>query len=434
MRVHAHTRVERILPAKASAWRAARCGPTRSSSPPALERRARPRRGPRAPARAAQGPARAAARRADVRHKVFDGAYLAAVAAPDAGLQVSTVIETTWQGDVLVGSSRERRGSTPPSTPRSPRRCSRCGAADARGAGPRGRRLGRAAAVAAGGLPALGPSRAGVWVATGHEGAGSALGPISGELLAAAMSGETPALDLAPFDPDRFGARRSARRHSAPSPSGSRMTLALGDVVDQRGLGRRRVGAAVVAASSPPRPRRSSARRAAPRAPRAGPRAAAGDRASGRGSPAGRRRPRRAGSRRPRGAARRTRRPATAPCSGPGRPSARPCPARGSASPRRCAPRRGRPGRRPRPRYCRAPPRPPPRRAPRRRRSATARSSGSSSTGGVVNQRTGAPGSGVLELRRLQPAATIARQASPVAVTRSRGWVANGIPRLRKRR
>ncbi len=56
------------------------------------------------------------------------------------------------------------------------------------------------------GLPALGPSRAvaGLWVATGHEGAGVGLGPISGELLAAALTGDRPALDLTPFDPDRF--------------------------------------------------------------------------------------------------------------------------------------------------------------------------------------------------------------------------------------
>ena len=62
-----------------------------------------------------------------VRHKVFDGGYLAAVAAPDAGLQVSTVIETTWHGDVLVGSSRERRGFDTTRRPRRHRR--RCSSA-----------------------------------------------------------------------------------------------------------------------------------------------------------------------------------------------------------------------------------------------------------------------------------------------------------------
>ena len=45
-----------------------------------------------------------------IRHKVVDGSYLRSVASADAGLEVSTVVETTWEGDVLVGSSRERRG------------------------------------------------------------------------------------------------------------------------------------------------------------------------------------------------------------------------------------------------------------------------------------------------------------------------------------
>src|SRR3954453_12567558 len=46
----------------------------------------------------------------DIRHKVFDGGYLAAVAAKVAELQGSTVIERTLDGGVLVGSSRERKG------------------------------------------------------------------------------------------------------------------------------------------------------------------------------------------------------------------------------------------------------------------------------------------------------------------------------------
>jgi glycine/D-amino acid oxidase-like deaminating enzyme len=160
-----------------------------------------------------------------IRHKVFDGAYLAAVAAPEAGLQLSTVLETTWQGHVLVGSSRERRGFDTAVDP---------AVSEAM--------LERAAhvipAVAqltvddawAGlrpwlpdGLPALGPSRAvpGLWVATGHEGAGVGLGPISGELLAAALCGERPALDLAPFDPDRFADGRAGRSATARRSPGS---------------------------------------------------------------------------------------------------------------------------------------------------------------------------------------------------------------------
>ena len=43
-------------------------------------------------------------------HKVIDGGYMAAVASPGTGLLTSSVVETTLDGHVLVGSSRERRG------------------------------------------------------------------------------------------------------------------------------------------------------------------------------------------------------------------------------------------------------------------------------------------------------------------------------------
>jgi D-hydroxyproline dehydrogenase subunit beta len=57
-----------------------------------------------------------------------------------------------------------------------------------------------------GGLPAIGRSAVadGLWVATGHEGAGVAHGPITGRLIAQGICGEASELDLTPFDPDRF--------------------------------------------------------------------------------------------------------------------------------------------------------------------------------------------------------------------------------------
>jgi D-hydroxyproline dehydrogenase subunit beta len=57
-------------------------------------------------------------------------------------------------------------------------------------------------------LPAIGPSarRPGLWLATGHEGAGVALGPVTGRAVAQALCGEEPLVDLAPFHPDRFAA------------------------------------------------------------------------------------------------------------------------------------------------------------------------------------------------------------------------------------
>jgi D-hydroxyproline dehydrogenase subunit beta len=143
-----------------------------------------------------------------IRHKVVDGSYLRSVASAGRGLEVSTVVETTWEGDVLVGSSRERAGfdaSVDPAV---------TDAMVARAARlfPRLAQL-RPAAAWAGlrpwlpdQLPAIGPSRAvpGLWLATGHEGAGVALGPVTGRLLAQLYAGEPPLANPASFDPDRF--------------------------------------------------------------------------------------------------------------------------------------------------------------------------------------------------------------------------------------
>jgi D-amino-acid dehydrogenase len=55
-------------------------------------------------------------------------------------------------------------------------------------------------------LPVIGRPRglANVVVATGHGMSGMCQGPITGELVAQLVHGETPALDLTPFSPDRF--------------------------------------------------------------------------------------------------------------------------------------------------------------------------------------------------------------------------------------
>ena len=55
-------------------------------------------------------------------------------------------------------------------------------------------------------LPIIGRPgrRPGLVLATGHGMKGIAQGPITGELVAALVSGERPAFDLAPFHPDRF--------------------------------------------------------------------------------------------------------------------------------------------------------------------------------------------------------------------------------------
>jgi D-hydroxyproline dehydrogenase subunit beta len=145
---------------------------------------------------------------ADIRHKVVDGSYLASVLSADAGLQVTTVVETTWDGDVLVGSSRERRGFDTAVDDA----VTEAMVARATRLFPRLASLPRRAAWAGlrpwlpDHLPAIGPSKAveGLWLATGHEGAGVALGPVTGRLIAQAYCGEPSLVELDPFDPDRF--------------------------------------------------------------------------------------------------------------------------------------------------------------------------------------------------------------------------------------
>jgi glycine/D-amino acid oxidase-like deaminating enzyme len=146
-----------------------------------------------------------------LRHKVIDGSYMSAVESEDAGLAVSTVVETTLDGHVLVGSSRERRGFDLAVEPE----VTEALLAGAVRIAPGIRPLQIDSAWAGlrpwlpGGLPAIGRSGAaeGLWVATGHEGAGVAHGPITGRLVAQAICGEPTALELAPFSPDRFGSR-----------------------------------------------------------------------------------------------------------------------------------------------------------------------------------------------------------------------------------
>jgi D-hydroxyproline dehydrogenase subunit beta len=143
-----------------------------------------------------------------IRHKVVDGSYVGSVSSAAPGLQVTTVVETAWEGDVLVGSSRERRGFD----------VGVDGAVSDAMVARAARLFGVLATLPRADawaglrpwlpdhLPALGPSRAvpGLWLATGHEGAGVALGPVTGRVVAQAWCGEAPLMDLAPFAPDRF--------------------------------------------------------------------------------------------------------------------------------------------------------------------------------------------------------------------------------------
>lgn len=62
------------------------------------------------------------------------------------------------------------------------------------------------------GRPLIGhaPAFDNVIVATGFEGDGICLGPLTGRIVAALASGAAAPIDLAPFDPARFGAQRQA--------------------------------------------------------------------------------------------------------------------------------------------------------------------------------------------------------------------------------
>jgi D-amino-acid dehydrogenase len=62
-------------------------------------------------------------------------------------------------------------------------------------------------------LPAIGASRrvGGLYYAFGHQHLGLTLAAVTGELVAALMSGAAPSTDLAPFDLDRFDRRLGPR-------------------------------------------------------------------------------------------------------------------------------------------------------------------------------------------------------------------------------
>lgn len=143
-----------------------------------------------------------------VRHKVYAADYVADVASDSAALQTSPVIEGTTAGPVLIGASRERVGfdrsfSLP---------VVRALAAGATRLFPFLEHV-RAMRAYLGfrpylpdHLPAVGPDPRvpGLFHACGHEGAGIGLATGTGHLIAQALTGVRPELDLTPLRPDRF--------------------------------------------------------------------------------------------------------------------------------------------------------------------------------------------------------------------------------------
>lgn len=140
-------------------------------------------------------------------HKVYDADYVGAVGSGDAALQTSSVVESTPSGTVLIGSSRQQLGFDARLRPDT---ISEIAA--------KAIRLfpfltDQAIIRTYGGfrpfmpdhLPLVGPDPRlpGLWHATGHEGAGIGLAPVTGDLIAAMMSGKTPELDPTPYSPSR---------------------------------------------------------------------------------------------------------------------------------------------------------------------------------------------------------------------------------------
>jgi glycine/D-amino acid oxidase-like deaminating enzyme len=143
-----------------------------------------------------------------IRHKVYTADYVANVASGSAGLEISTVVEATASGTVLIGASRERVGFDRTSS------MSIVGTLAAQAvrlfpvlAGVRAIRFYRGfRPYCPDHLPVIGADARlpGLLHACGHEGAGVGLAPATGDLIARIVTGQTAPVPLAPFDPARF--------------------------------------------------------------------------------------------------------------------------------------------------------------------------------------------------------------------------------------
>jgi glycine/D-amino acid oxidase-like deaminating enzyme len=145
-----------------------------------------------------------------LRHKIVDGSYLLSVTSGGAGREISTVVETTHDGHLIVGSTRERCGFDPTvdTALEDAVRARAARLVPAIADLPRDTTWVGFRPWLPDHLPAIGPSTLvdDLWLATGHEGAGVALGPVTGRLIAGALTGEPAPLDLTPFSPNRFAA------------------------------------------------------------------------------------------------------------------------------------------------------------------------------------------------------------------------------------
>ncbi|MGV8875896.1 MAG: NAD(P)/FAD-dependent oxidoreductase [Rhodoglobus sp.] len=140
-------------------------------------------------------------------HKVYDADYVGAVGSGDAALQTSSVVESTAAGTMLIGSSRQQIGFD------SSMRTDVLAELATKALRLFPFLADHNVMRAYGGfrpfmpdhMPLVGPDHRlpGLWHATGHEGAGIGLAPVTGEMIAAMMTGVEPALDVAPYSLER---------------------------------------------------------------------------------------------------------------------------------------------------------------------------------------------------------------------------------------
>ena len=171
---------------------------------------------------------------ARVRHKVYDADYVGSVGSGSADLQVSSVVESTAAGTVLIGSSRERRGFDD----RIEARVLAALAAKALLLFPFladvqvMRAYGGFRPYVPDHLPIIGadPRLPGLWHATGHEGAGIGLSLATADLLHDLLLAPDSADPLAAeFRPDRPGLASGQPGRNEQPPDQPRTTPASRD-------------------------------------------------------------------------------------------------------------------------------------------------------------------------------------------------------------
>jgi glycine/D-amino acid oxidase-like deaminating enzyme len=142
-----------------------------------------------------------------VGRKVYAADYVAAVSSSDVDLQVSSVVESTATGTVLIGSSRQRVGFDEALEVEVLRRLARSAVKlfPVLAGVPVMRTYGGFRPYTPDHLPVIGedPRFSGLWHASGHEGAGIGLAPATGRLLADLMCGRDPEVDPVRFRVDR---------------------------------------------------------------------------------------------------------------------------------------------------------------------------------------------------------------------------------------